>query len=93
MFTKTFCLLIAFLKVFTFGAFLTNSGNLFHTGGTLLEYKNFSYVSMAVVNTQLVCRISSTCSTRKLKNVRYFRIVIINDLVCLYEITSHSTSF
>ena len=34
-------LLFIFLKVFTFGAFLTNSGNFFHTGGTLLENEKF----------------------------------------------------
>ena len=41
MSTKTFWLSIAFLKVFTFGAFLTNSDNLFRTGDTVLDNENY----------------------------------------------------
>ena len=55
MSTKTFCLSIAFLKVFTFGAFLANSDNLFNTDGTLLQNENF----LMLVQLQLTYNLST----------------------------------
>ena len=75
--TETFWLSIAFLKVFTFGAFLTNSDNLIHTGGILLESENFLILARNL-SIEFLVRVV----LENLKKVCYFRIVsIINDLV------------